>query len=107
MRTWPGLLLVPLLALTHLTLNYALVPWSCRAGEGALHAVALASLVLALGITFYQCAVWRRSAEVPAGAAMVSRQRFLAGVSALAAGYFTLVIAALWSAQWVIPACIT
>jgi hypothetical protein len=106
MRTWPGLLLVPLIALAHLSLNYALVPWSCSMGRAeVLHWIALASLGSAITITLYQWRAWRRSATVMAGNALVSRLRFTAGVSTLTGTFFTLVILAMWSAQWIVPPC--
>jgi hypothetical protein len=108
MRTWPGLLLVPFIALAQQTFNYALVPWACSTGrQDLLHWVALASLSAAVAIALYQWRVWRASENAMAGAQLVSRRRFLAWISTLSAAFFSLVIAAMWSAQWIVPPCAT
>lgn len=91
MRTWPALILAPLIALGSLSLGYALVTPACERGMlWALHAVMLGSLLVAVLST-----AW----------AWPLKKDFL-GLLAIGSGaFFSLLIAVQWLAQFVVTPC--
>lgn len=107
MRTWPAVILAPLLALADQALAYALVPWSCSHQiTGALHAVHLAFLVATLATAVPP---WRRlSLRAPPASPNeeAERRHFFAIVGLLTASFSALVITAMWIPQWFISPCI-
>ena len=105
MRTWPGLLLAPLLALADQIIAYAAVPWSCvHERAAAVHGLHVLFLVAATVTLWPASRVWR---ETRAAANDTDRRRhFLAGMALASAALSVLVIAALWMPTWFIAPCI-
>ena len=91
MRTWPALILAPLAALGSISLGYALVTPACERGSlWALHAVILGSLIVSLFTT---------------GLAWREREGFLGTLAVGSGGFFSLLIALQWLAQFVVTPC--
>ena len=91
MRTWPALILAPLIALGSISLGYALVTPACERGiVWVLHAVILGSFVLAAAMT---------------ALAWTGKDRFLHLVATWCGAFFSLVIAIQWLAQFVVTPC--
>ncbi len=106
---WSGIILVPLVFLTQLTLGYALVPWACKSQhDGVLHAVSAVALVLALAGLFVTWREWRRVRDVEPGRedAAAEQPRFLAQVALAVCALFTLGVAGIWFTQWVLAPCL-
>ena len=106
-RTWPAVLLAPVLALADQGVAYAFVGWSCShqvvAPLPAVHAAFLAA-VLATAIS-----PWRRMEPGAAPTLSIEeheRRNFFALVGLLTAAISALVIVAMWIPQWFIPPCI-
>lgn len=105
-RSWPAVLLAPVLALVDQSVAYALVPWSCSHQSVAVpHAVHALFLAATLGTLF----VPLRRLEPGEPPAMpderLERRHFFAGVSLFVALLSALVILAMWIPSWFIPAC--
>jgi hypothetical protein len=91
MRIWPALILAPLIALGSISLGYALVTPACERGlVWLLHAVILGALVFSLATT---------------ALAWGGKKEFLGLVATWSGGFFSLVIAIQWLAQFVITPC--
>jgi hypothetical protein len=107
-RTWPGLLLAPMLALADQGVAYALLGWGCSSQQGALlHAVHAFFLAATACSTFL---AWRESrpgrpALREAEGFTVHRRDFMAqaalGVGLLSAA----MIVAMWIPQWMLSPC--
>ncbi|HEV8209077.1 MAG TPA: hypothetical protein VGP77_03100 [Vicinamibacterales bacterium] len=124
MRSWPALLLAPLIALADLSIIYALVTPACmRQDRIGLHTVALCSLAIVLVLTLLALQAWRdESAQVEGnatvaaanaqrgvtradGVAAIDRQRFVALVAVLVGAFSVLVCSALWLPIWLLSPC--
>jgi hypothetical protein len=112
MRIWLALLVAPSLALACQSIMYSLVTPSCSVQTRvAIHAVALACLLLAAVFTLLARGHWRRIAMTAprgpahAGADRPSSRRFLAVVATAVGGLSALVILMMWSAAWVLSPC--
>ena len=94
---WAGVLVGPTAMLLQLEINYALVPWACRASQvWPLHVVSLFSLLVTVVAGVLALRVWRRvSANEDSGGA-VGRSRFMAAVGLLISLLMALVIVAQW-----------
>jgi hypothetical protein len=91
MRTWPALILAPLIALGSISLGYALVTPACERGlVWVLHAVILAALVVSLAAT---------------ALAWGAKKEFLGLVATGSGAFFSLLIAIQWLAQFVVTPC--
>jgi hypothetical protein len=91
MRTWPALILAPLIALGSISLGYALVTPVCERGSvWLLHAVILTCLLITAAATTL---AWTRKGE------------FLGLVATWSGGFFSLVIAVQWLAQFIVTPC--
>jgi hypothetical protein len=107
MRSWPALLLAPLLALTDQSVAYALVTWSCKRLSLLLpHGVHLAFLLATVALTVLAWTEWRAMARAVQEDARVARPVFVAMVGTLAGAYSCLVILALWIPQWMLSPCV-
>ncbi|HYG56303.1 MAG TPA: hypothetical protein VD965_13495 [Burkholderiales bacterium] len=96
MRIWPALLVVPLLALTSIALGYALITPACSHGEEwLLHAATLLFFLMSLAATLL---AWREKIAS-------TRDPFLPLVATWTGAFFSLVIAAQWLTQLVLPPC--
>ena len=106
MRTWPALLLAPLVALGQQSLMYALVPPACQGGlAAALHAIAGASVLACAVMT---ALAWREHAAADTGPddAAGARRRTLAAIGAMTGALSTLVCAAMWAPVWLVSPCL-
>lgn len=95
---WAGFVWAPVLWITHLQLEYMLIPWVCTNGHGwVTHATTLAFLA-ASAWCIYLC--WREWRHVGGGSPSssedppIGRTRFAGMVGILSASLFTLIIAA-------------
>ena len=120
LRSWPALLLAPLIALADLSVVYSLVTPACmRQDRSGLHAVAAASLVIVLALTMLAWRAWRdETARVQGdarvamaqgpradGDAAADRQRFVALIAVLVGALSGLVCVALWLPIWLLSPC--
>ena len=112
MRIWLALLVAPSLALACQTFMYSLVTPSCSLQTRVLiHAVAFASLALALLFTLMARGHWRSIAlAAPHGpdhdaADRPTSRRFLAVVATAVGALSVLVILMMWIAAWVLSPC--
>lgn len=95
MRLWPALILAPLLALSSISLGYALVDPACATSRTwLLHLSTLLFLALSVGATL---AAWTALAG--------ARRAFLPLVATWTGAFFSLVIAAQWLAVLFIGPC--
>ena len=125
MRSWPALLLAPLIALADLSAIYALVTPACmRQDRSGLHVVAVAALLIVLALTLLAWHAWLDASARVDGSAMVAgpngdprevtradgdaavdRQRFIALVAVLVGALSVLVCLALWLPIWLLSPC--
>jgi hypothetical protein len=130
MLSWPALLLAPLIALSELSIAYALVSPSCASQDRTLlHAVAAVSLFLVLAMTVLAWREWhgdgdvsgvgvgvgvgvdaRQRLAVPGvtradSADAAERPRFVAQMAVVVGALSTLVSVALWLPVWVLSPC--
>jgi hypothetical protein len=107
MRSWPALLIAPLLALSDQSMAYALVTWSCK--EQSLlfpHAVHVAFLAVGVVLTALAWSELRAVSGHVQEDAGGARREFVALVATLAGAYSCLVIVALWIPQWLLSPCL-
>ena len=108
MRTWPGIVLAPLLALADQSLAYALVPWGCHAQQfTALQHVHLVFLVAALAtlVPAWAGAMRRSAPQAALPGDSHDREHFMCVVAVMTGSLSALVIVALWIPQWVLSPC--
>ena len=122
MLSWPALLLAPLVALSELSIAYALVSPSCASQDRTLlHAVAAVSLLLVLAMTVLAWREWnaggsgdgldaRQRVTLPTvtradSADADERPRFVAQIAVVVGALSTLVSIALWLPVWVLSPC--
>ncbi|HEX2204586.1 MAG TPA: hypothetical protein VHG91_14840 [Longimicrobium sp.] len=105
---WFAVLAGPLAWMLGLNAGYALVRVACAKQEMLLlHAVSLATLLLALAGGFVAWREWGRAGrEWPGeGGGTLSRSRFMAALGLLASALFSLVIVAQWAASLFFDPC--
>jgi hypothetical protein len=108
MKSWPALIIAPLLALTSIGIGYALVPWVCSQQRPlVLHATTLVFLVVTLALGLLSWMEWRRTGPGYGADRGDEGQRagFLSLLAMSSGAFFSLVILAQWITQWFIPAC--
>ncbi len=123
MLSWPALLLAPTVALTELSLVYAMVTPSCALQDrSGLHGVAAVCLVVVLGLTVMAWHAWRRAVREPVhaqprgepapravtaadGDSAAQRPNFVALMAVLVGGLSVLVCGALWVPIWMLSPC--
>jgi hypothetical protein len=94
-RTWPALILSPLLALASVSFGYALVTPACdRSTTWMLHAAIAVLFLLSLVSTIL---AWL--------SLQAARREFLPLVSTWSGAFFTLVIVVQWSALLILTPC--
>jgi hypothetical protein len=104
MPAWPALIVAPLVALTHLSIVYALATPSCRTqSEALLHGVSIVALAVALACTAMALAAWLRAPEIPGDAH--ERRRFVAGIGTGVGALASVVIVAIWIPPWWLSPC--
>lgn len=107
-RLWAGVLIGPMATLVQLQTNYALVLWACGAGRTwALHAVALASLLLCVFAGLLSLSSWRKTGAgwEDEGAGVLPRSRFMSVVGMFVSLMSALVTIAQWIAVFVYSPC--
>jgi hypothetical protein len=111
MGNWPALLVAPSLALTNLSITYALVTPACaRQSMLAPNLVCAASLLACAWMSWGAWRNWRRlkAAEGPAAGdsdAVPARPPFVAQVATMVGALSCLVVLAQWFPQWVLSPC--
>jgi hypothetical protein len=111
MGNWPALLVAPALALTNLSVTYALVTPSCsRQSMLAPNLVSALFLAVCLWMSWGAWRNWRacKSADEPAAGdsdTVPARPPFLALVAVLVGALSCLVVLAQWFPQWVLSPC--
>jgi uncharacterized membrane protein (DUF4010 family) len=111
MGNWPALLVAPSLALTNLTVTYALVTPSCaRQSMAAPNLVSAVFLLACLWMSWGAWRNWRTGRRVAGHAAGESdaapdRSPFLALVAVMVGALSSLVVLAQWFPQWVLSPC--
>lgn len=108
MRTWPGIILAPLLALADQSVAYALVQWGCAYQQhGTLQLVHAVFLVAALAtlIPAWPGAMRRKLADRALPGDSHDRHHFMSVLSLMVGSLSALVIVALWIPQWVLSPC--
>jgi hypothetical protein len=115
MRNWPALLVAPTLALTNLTVTYALVTPSCTRQNMTAPNVVSALLLLACAWMSWQAwGNWNNSRHgaargggegTSAGDAAPERRPFVALVASMVGALSCLVVIAQWFPQWVLSPC--
>jgi len=104
MRAWPGLLIAPSTALTHLSVVFALSTPGCEhQSQALLHGVSALALVVSLACTAMAARAWRAAPAAQTDAD--ERKRFIATVSTGVGALSTLVIVALWLPPWWLSPC--
>lgn len=111
MANWPALLIAPFLALTNLSITYALAPPECsRQTDAAMHIVSAAILVVCVLLTFMAWRNWL----VQGGGDKPARQddarlrgRFMSAVAGMVGTLSCLVVIAQWFPQFVLSPCAT
>ena len=114
LRSWPALLVAPLLALGMQSLAYSLVTPSCaHAGGSVLHALWAATLLVAIVLTAVAAIGWRqaRAAQRLAEERVAveregGRDLLLGRISTLVGAFSALTIAAMWIPVWFLPPCL-
>jgi hypothetical protein len=105
---WIGIFLAPVAFFAHLQVAYVLVPWSCVTGNNRwLHvANALSLIVAAIGALIAR-RVWLHgdAGRASRGDGPPSRPRFMGILGTVASAMFVLLLAAQWSASWLISPC--
>ena len=104
---WLALLLAPMLALTALSINYALVTPACeqQANVVWLHVVFAASLLLSVLFTVLAGRNWQRSKAHQTESRTRDRKRFVALVAVLVGALSSLVLVAQWLPLWLLSPC--
>jgi hypothetical protein len=113
MGNWPALLVAPSLALTNLSVTYALVTPSCA--RQSMLAPNLVSALFLLACAWMSWGAWRnwragKAAQGPDAGdtdAALDRRPFLALVATMVGTLSCLVVLAQWFPQWVLSPCIS
>jgi hypothetical protein len=114
MRNWPALLVAPTLALTNLTVTYALMTPSCSRQN--MTAPNVVSALLLLACAWMSLGAWRNwqhsrsgphraAAGKGASDAAPQRKPFVALVAVMVGALSCLVVLAQWFPQWVLSPC--
>jgi len=109
MGNWPALLLAPSLALTNLSITYALVTPACtRQSMVAPNVIAAVVLALCAWMSWGAWRNWRYGRSLGRSAArdhVTDRGPFVALVAALVGALSCLAVLAQWFPQWVLSPC--
>ena len=106
MRTWPGLIAAPLLALADQQVAYTLVAWSCaEQNRVALHATHFVFLVLTLLTLLPEVRLLRPVAHTVHTGGSHDRQVMLSLTALFVAALSALVIVAMWATNWILSPC--
>ena len=106
MRNWPALLLAPTLALTNLSITYALVTPACtRQTMAAPNVVTAAVLIACAWMSWGAWRNWRDAHGAAARDHVPDRPPFVALVSSMVGALSCLAVLAQWFPQWVLSPC--
>jgi hypothetical protein len=109
MANWPALLLAPSLALTNLSITYALATPECsRQSDVAMNLVSVAILAICLWFTFQAWRNWLAQGggnPPPREDAAALNGRFISAVAGMVGMLSCLVVVAQWFPQWVLSPC--
>ena len=109
MGNWPALLLAPTLALTNLSITYALVTPACmRQSMVAPNVVTAVVLAVCVWVSWAAWRNWRADSSLGRQAArdhVPDRPPFVALVAALVGALSCLAVLAQWFPQWVLSPC--
>jgi hypothetical protein len=116
MKNWPALLVAPTLALTNLTVTYALVTPSCsRQDMTAPNVVSALLLLLCVWMSWGALSNWRHAVALGGGGSSSAgegasdsapeRRPFVALVATMVGALSCLVVIAQWFPQWVLSPC--
>jgi hypothetical protein len=106
MRNWPALLLAPTLALTNLSITYALVTPACA--RRTMAAPNVVTAVVLIACAWMSWGAWRNWKDGRGAAArdhVPDRPPFVALVSSMAGALSCLAVLAQWFPQWVLSPC--
>lgn len=108
MANWPALLVAPSLALTNLSITYALATPECsHQSDVSMNVVSAVILVICVILTFIAWRNWLAQGAVAASkqddAAL--RGRFMSAVAGMVGTLSCLVVIAQWFPQWVLSPC--
>lgn len=117
MRSWPALLLAPMIALAQQSICLSLVKHAChQQTTAALHAVSAGSLVLILAATLLALSEWRSThqrTDHPPGEAQRADTapkrlaHFIAATGMLVGTLSALVALFMWLPIWVLGPCMS
>lgn len=110
MANWPALLVAPSLALTNLSITYALTTPECsHQSDVAMHVVSAVILAICVLLTLQ---AWRNWLAQGGGSVTPPRQddaavrgRFMSAVAGMVGTLSSLVVIAQWFPQWVLSPC--
>ena len=105
---WTGVLAPPLVFLAHLEIAYILVPLACDTGTLLMvHATMVVAIVLAGGAGAVALRALRRHGRAwpDESGGVVSRDRFLAALGALASGFVIIALIAQWLPLFFLSPC--
>ena len=106
MGNWPALLLAPTLALTNLSITYALVTPACtRQTMVAPNAVSAVVLIACAWMSWGAWRNWKDGRGAAARDHLPDRAPFLALVSSMVGALSCLAVLAQWFPQWVLSPC--
>ena len=106
MRTWPGLIAAPLLALGDQQVAYTLVAWSCaEQNRVALHAVHLVFLVLVLATMLPELRFLRPVAHSVHTGGSQDREVMLSLTALFVAATSAIAVLAMWATNWIMSPC--
>jgi hypothetical protein len=109
MTNWPALILAPSLALTNLSITYALATPECsRQSDVAMHLVSVVILAICILFTFQAWRNWLAQGggtPPPREDAAIDRGRFVSAVAGMVGLLSCLVVIAQWFPQWVLSPC--
>jgi hypothetical protein len=107
MRIWFALLVAPILALTDLSVAYALTGWACAHQQVlAMHGVHVLFLAATVIGTLAAWGRWRTTSSWKSRSETLARRHFLAGLATASGALSALAIAAIWIPNWVLSPCL-
>jgi len=99
-----GAIAAPLIFWLGMSVNYALVPWACAAGQPmVLHGATFIAVLLIGAVAWFSWRDFRQGEKPPAEAG--SRVRFTALLGLLTSGLFLFVMLAPWIPQFILNPC--
>jgi hypothetical protein len=110
MRLWFPILVTPLVTLTQLSVNYALVPLACRTQQHlSIHLVSAAAVAIALAGIVMAWGAWREAGTdvVPDGPTQAARTRFLGMMGVVISAMMALASLAQWLTAVFISPCVS